>query len=246
MRGRIGITGPMGAGKSFAATVLASEIAARGSTVGVVEFAAPLKRIVALLTGIRVREAFENATKARHVESIRCIDPRDAVEALTGSNYDPNRLEPAFGRTHRVLFDQFMAAFDRLFEAHGETRRIRAHPEGATFGRLLQLMGTEGMRHVLGADVFVCAARARCAALACDVVILPDVRFENEAAFVRENGRILHIEPAFDLRTGDGRSVAHSSESGVAQCSVDARVQNRRDASFSKTIVDALLIRERQ
>lgn len=81
---------------------------------------------------------------------------------------------------------------------------------------LAQTLGTEWGRKLVTEDVWVIAARRvfdSAFVLDDQIVAIPDVRFENEAAFVRERGLMLHV-----CRDGaDGRVgiVGHESERGV-------------------------------
>lgn len=88
--------------------------------------------------------------------------------------------------------------------------------------QLAQLAGTEFGRNLIADDVWL---RVAGKGLVDGVrYVLPDVRFENEAAFVRAHGGvILHI-----IRPGteSGTSSAHSSENGIAMADGDRVVLN--------------------
>lgn len=97
--------------------------------------------------------------------------------------------------------------------------------EPLTVGRLLQLLGTECFRELVGPDCFVeCFAR-RWQAEGRPNVVLADVRFANEAAAVRACGGkiVLVLRPGSPGRA-DGRDAAHVSEAGVTDA--DAIVVN--------------------
>lgn len=94
-----------------------------------------------------------------------------------------------------------------------------------------QLLGTEGMRHLFGDDVWIKALQRRLDGdlAAIGTIIIPDVRFENEARFIREQGgRIIHMEIAADTVTLSAQTKAHASEQGVAFVDGDALIENNK------------------
>lgn len=92
---------------------------------------------------------------------------------------------------------------------------------------LAQTLGTEWGRNLVHQDVWVLAARRvfeNAFVLDDQIVAIPDVRFENEAAFVRERGVILHLyRDAADGRVG---LVGHESERGVQPAPEDIMISN--------------------
>lgn len=55
--------------------------------------------------------------------------------------------------------------------------------------RLLQTIGTEFVRDILGEDIWIQALEKRAAGI--DKVVVPDIRFPNEAAWVKRAGGVL-------------------------------------------------------
>ena len=237
----IGIAGPMGAGKSYAADLLAEKYRSMGRTAEVIPFARPLKAIAGHLACLAGFDPHSDEAKNAVIETVpyrySWIPP--CVETLTGAAYDPNRLDPVFGMEQRYMYARMVEAFDRIFVRRDGCWRFRENEAGVTFGRLLQLLGTEGMRGSFGEDVFVKAARAALERATADVLIFPDVRFENEAAFVREAGKLIHIQPAFAIELGDGRKETHASEAGVGSAVGDITVWNHGDEWFAAAIFAA-------
>jgi hypothetical protein len=94
---------------------------------------------------------------------------------------------------------------------------------GVSARHLMQTLGTEWGREHVHPDLWVIAMRHRLASRfdADDDVVFDDVRFENEAALIREfNGVIIHIQrPGFN---GDG----HLSERGIAMADGDVVIVN--------------------
>lgn len=94
--------------------------------------------------------------------------------------------------------------------------KAKQHPE---VRRLLQRIGTEAGRQVLGNDVWVDAADREAARH--ERIVFTDVRFDNEATYVRRNGGIV-VSVTREGKCGD----AHSSESGVSPHLIDAEIHN--------------------
>ena len=93
--------------------------------------------------------------------------------------------------------------------------------------RLLQELGTEGVRKALGANVWIDETLRRANAISGDVVVT-DTRFVNEAARISANyGNIWRIK-----RTGVGPINQHASETGVDNIKADATIYN--DGSFEE------------
>jgi len=96
---------------------------------------------------------------------------------------------------------------------------------GQTPRKLMQTLGTEWGRHLVSDDLWVRTAgrRLKYASMVTGKVVVTDVRYENEASWVRENGGVVwHIE------RDTSKSVrAHSSEAGIAvQPGVDSVLDN--------------------
>jgi hypothetical protein len=118
---------------------------------------------------------------------------------------------------------------------------------GRTRRELLQTLGTDWGRKMVSADIWVKLLERRIDLLATSGTasnwkhgssrfVIPDIRFENEAAWVRaRNGRIWHL-------TRPGRGVrAHESENGVEIMLGDTVVPN--DAPIADVIfrVDSIM-----
>lgn len=101
---------------------------------------------------------------------------------------------------------------------------------GVTPRHMMQTLGTEWGRHMIDGDIWV-KAFARLNAGMC--VIVPDVRFENEAALVREHGVLIHL-------TGRGGIEGnHASENPIEFKPGDIVIDNSRDLSWLHAQVDS-------
>ena len=87
--------------------------------------------------------------------------------------------------------------------------------------RLLQRIGTEAVRDIIGKDTWLKLAKAKIGEIDGPVVIT-DVRFGNEAELIRSlGGKLIRI-----VREGVGPVNSHVSDSGIASIAVDAIVPN--------------------
>lgn len=93
---------------------------------------------------------------------------------------------------------------------------------------LAQTLGTEWGRNLVGHDVWIAALEHRLRDTRvwyqdC-LVVVTDVRFDNEAAWVRKHGHLLHVtRPGAD---GDVGILGHASEAGIAPEAGDYHVVN--------------------
>jgi hypothetical protein len=92
---------------------------------------------------------------------------------------------------------------------------------GVSPRRLMQTLGTEWGRELIHPDLWLMLAQQRLLRHGPGMVV-PDVRFENEAAWIRTHGgRIIHL-----YRESAEEVVAHKSESGIGVDPSDVRLFN--------------------
>ena len=104
--------------------------------------------------------------------------------------------------------------------------------------QMMQTLGTEWGREMIDPDIWLKAAISRGTEL-----IIPDVRFENEAEWVRRHGQLLHIErPGKKIKESD-----HVSENGIKKREQDITIINDGTlddlASLVKNLTEQLLNR---
>lgn len=102
---------------------------------------------------------------------------------------------------------------------------------------LLQTLGTEWGRHLVGADIWLEVARQRTANR--PLVVISDVRFGNEAAWIKQQGGIVvwidrHHESLPGVR-------AHVSETGLFEQDADYSIKNDSTISNLYREVDELM-----
>ena len=149
-------------------------------------------------------------------------------------------LVKRLGRPWRVasFADPFKAMLREglsLSEAqlYGDEKGVTDPRYGKTPRELLQTLGTQWGRDMVGRDVWVEAMAARIGPAG--RVVIPDVRFENEADMVRRRrGRVLHIKGRGGI-DGD-----HASEPGVELMRGDAVVWNGGTVSELYDRIDAV------
>lgn len=93
---------------------------------------------------------------------------------------------------------------------------------------LAQTLGTEWGRNLVHPDLWVIIAKMSLDPSAAELrdatYVIPDVRFENEAAFVREHGTLVHVYR--DGADGKVGIIGHESESGVQFAPGDILISN--------------------
>ena len=108
---------------------------------------------------------------------------------------------------------------------------------GCTPREIMQMFGTEWMRGHCGPDVWVLALDARIKPFlrAGRNIVISDVRFANEAEYIRSiGGEVVWVE-----REGCGPS-EHRSEQGLPPHLIDHRVENDGDLARLRTLARIL------
>ena len=115
-----------------------------------------------------------------------------------------------------------------------EGYKEEVHPLlGVTSRKMMQTLGTEWGREAIGEDTWINLTKEK--GKGKKFLVISDVRFENEANFVRENGILLHV-------TGRGGIKGfHKSESGVKFQLGDFRIDNGYDIEYLFSQADTLL-----
>ena len=83
----------------------------------------------------------------------------------------------------------------------------------------MQSLGTEWGRMLVSGDVWISALRKQLKPQ--KNYVIDDVRFDNEARFVRERGAVIHVERERYIE-GD----THISEAGIDDDLIDATIKN--------------------
>lgn len=110
-------------------------------------------------------------------------------------------------------------AFDPMMPHAAKAEPIWGKEGLATRRQVLETLGTEWARHCIHPDFWLLALEARVMQAPADVVIVSDVRFENEAAFIRRHGLLVHLMPNWPTE-----STGHASDVRIKQLPEDARI----------------------
>lgn len=175
-------------------------------------------------------------TRVSFADPVReCLLALDPIMALS---YIPQESpkEIAVGMVRSVT----TVAARRLASAVAEDdwNFVKGYPE---VRRLLQRMGTEVGRNILGENIWVDIAERKIEAIAGPVVVT-DVRFPNEAEMIRRRGgSIVRIE-----RPGLERVNEHSSETEIDKIEPDITLMNLGPASAIQSDLRELALRHRR
>lgn len=121
----------------------------------------------------------------------------------------------------------------------GDNREEVLPQWGLSIRQILQRFGTESMRDVFGDDFWIKKAQLTLDNIIMDTLVIPDVRFENEAEFCRANGILIRVtRPAADGLVGD---VGHSSELGIRDNTSDFYIYNNSSLDNLYAKIDIIL-----
>lgn len=108
---------------------------------------------------------------------------------------------------------------------------------GASPRQLLQSLGTEWGRQHVAEDVWVRIAM-RMAGM-CELAVIPDVRFDNEAMAIRSAGGSVWRVVRPGVSCLDASTAKHSSERGISPDLIDDIILNDGDIERLRSRVDA-------
>lgn len=114
-----------------------------------------------------------------------------------------------------------------------DAKAVVSDDYGVTPRHMMQTLGTEWGRHMIDGDIWV-KAFARLNAGKC--VIVPDVRFENEAELVREHGVLIHLVGRGGIEGN------HVSENAIEFKPGDIVIDNSRDLAWLHGQVDGNVV----
>jgi hypothetical protein len=112
---------------------------------------------------------------------------------------------------------------------------------GMTRRKALQLLGTEGIRKVLGDNVWVDRLLRSWREDGMHATVITDVRFDNEARAIAELGGHIVLITRPDNVGLQGSAATHASERGVSEDLIDLEVVN--DGSVAELWAEAAKLR---
>lgn len=146
--------------------------------------------------------------------------------ARSGKDTVANFIIAAIGGYRYSFADPIRAMLTSLgvdmSDPYWQARKEEVIPAlGVSPRRMMQTLGTEWGRQLINPDLWLIMAHQRLLQNGPGMVI-PDVRFDNEAAWIRKHGgRILHV-----LRPDAKIVEAHASEDGIEVLDTDVRLFN--------------------
>ena len=108
-----------------------------------------------------------------------------------------------------------------------------------TYREMLQKVGTDLIRNHLDTDFWVKRAAHTLSIIKDSLIVIPDVRFENEAAWIRQQGGVIIrlVRSKAGLPDELGR---HVSESEIAHNNKDFIVENNSTVEYLYTNIEAI------
>ena len=149
-----------------------------------------------------------------------------AGRARSGKDTVANFIVAAIGGYRYSFGDPIRAMLAPLgvdmSDPYWQARKEESIPAlGVSPRRMMQTLGTEWGRQLINPDLWLIMAHQRLLQNGPGMVV-SDVRFDNEAAWIRKHGgRIIHV-----IRPDTKAVEAHASEDGIEMQDTDARLFN--------------------
>lgn len=168
-----------------------------------------------------------------------------AGKARSGKDTIANYLWREYGFTRLAFADPVKLAAQQMFGlSHDQTwedsyKEVEIPFWGMSPRRMFQLLGTEAGRNVFGHDLWIKRLAYSMSILPADDIVVPDVRFNDEADFIRsQGGLVVHLERP------DGKAIehaSHASEAGVERKAEDWTLFNQGTLGDLYSGVDQLM-----
>ena len=164
------------------------------------------------------------ATKLRQVIEILTNGKILASETLTGEGKARIVDRAMFGVDEKEVSARLQTAFGPLPTSQlQKAARVLLFGEKMTVGRLLQLLGTEIGRDLVGPDIWVKVLEEKIHKEQIRILLVTDVRFENEARWIKQHPKscLILVDARHRLRSKcnkellAGRKPEHASELGL-------------------------------
>ena len=113
---------------------------------------------------------------------------------------------------------------------------------GVSYRTMAQTLGTEwgrGLNQNFWLQIAKMHYQGLCETSFCRGLVITDVRFENEADFIRQHGTLIHLRGRSSSLSGLAK--LHSSEAGIIPCEVDYTLENRKSIPDLLAAVDVFM-----
>jgi hypothetical protein len=200
----ISFGGTAGSGKDTFSAFLAEFAETNGVHYETAKFATDLRKAMSIITDIPIEHTMSAEDKARPLpnRNYTLADLRKRVEDAIVSAIGSNPTSQTADKIITVITGEIEP------DRHENLQIIPM-----TIGRFLQVLGTDAFRTHVGENVWVDAFRKRWETSGRNPTMVPDDRFPNETALIKELGGVaIYISRPGNEGRGDGRLMNHPSE----------------------------------
>jgi thymidylate synthase (FAD) len=225
----IGICGKMGSGKDTLANIIKSSF----PMFEIRKFARAVREFVSEITEIDV-DKMETTEQKSYVFSM-ILDSSILLDRIKSAFLNLISF-PATGQCYMIVLPGGKAIKGDIHKIATDIYKILTGTKyvddeyislNKTIGQLLQLVGSDCMRNLIDENIWVSILRERWIESNKPIIIISDVRFDNEVEMIkREGGIVIKIERPSNISSSDGRSKTHISESTVDSLKYDKLIIN--------------------
>jgi hypothetical protein len=207
----IGICGKMGAGKD----TLAQQIIDNNSDFVIMKFAYELRKAISIIIDFPVEKIMQDECKKFDLSSICFLSDKMYSNITKSVEYVTEDFP------HKKDVDKFYSIIvGRDYQSNEDIYLP------ITIGRLMQIVGSDCFRNIIGEDVWVKKMIKNLQTCKNTNVVISDVRFPNEADLIKKtNGVIVYINRDL-ISSTDKRSVSHISETAIDSIKYDYIINN--------------------
>jgi hypothetical protein len=158
---------------------------------------------------------------------------KDTVAELILKYSGKNFVTNSFAKPMKDMLKAGLGLSDK--QLYGDLKDTVDNMYGCTPRHMMQTLGTQWGRYCIDNDIWVNAVKHKWLNDHQAPLIMTDVRFENEAAFIREYGQLIHIYGR------GGIEGEHESEKGVKPEEDDLYINNRVSLKNLETHIKFML-----
>lgn len=206
----IGIAGKAGSGKDTFADFLLEDLKNKGVKVSKYNLALPIKAFINELMRWDDRHAYGEL--------------KEIVVEVEASSFKE------FKEVFDKIFPNLDVTYNNLRYMWGILDTLLANKNDNVSPRMMyQWFGTECMRQVVHDDIWLRLIPN----VKGEVILIPDIRFPNEATYLRDKGSLIHVK-----REGVSEVAEHISEQGVPFMEGDITIDNNGSLGYLRYSVE--------